>query len=341
MAVHLRPGYIASYTVEVEVVEPLHIGSSRVEDVLEVIRIPLVVEFEVATLAVYRQKYNIPVIPASSLKGVLRRTVEYVSKALLSHNTDTISRIGCSHHQPTPLEHELRRKKRLQDVEPVHAAPREPRELGHRLNMLVLDGEYRFGDIEALYPREIEEAFKAYVGAVEGRIVENLDLLETYRAKPDKLWEELASLLCPICLLFGSPHRAASIKLTDLYPLNTIAYWGEETIVATRYHVAIDRKTGTKWEKALYKTQYVQPGTRYTGKLYIIVPQLPLHLQENTTIATLYSQAVEKAQHILQQTLEYLKHQNQLLVKLGGHKTRGYGLAKIEIKTTQYSSNIQ
>jgi len=330
-----KPGHIASYIVEVEVVEPLHIGLGRAEEALEVIKAPLVVEFQATmTLSAYRQKYNMPVIPASSFKGVLRRAVEYVSKALLSHDKDAVSRIGCSHHQPTPLEQEKRRKKKLQEVEPVHATPEEPRELGHRLSMLILNREYKLGEVKALYPREVEEVFKAYAETVENKIVGNLDLLEIYRAKPDKLWEELASLLCPICLLFGSPHRAATIKTTDLYPLDSLTQQERETLLATRYHVAIDRKTGIRWEKALYKTQYVQPGTIYTGKLYIIIPELPPHLQQNTTITALYNKTIEKAQHILQQTLEYLKHQDQLLVKLGGHKTRGYGLARIEIKTT-------
>lgn len=343
-----RPGHIVSYTVEVEVVEPLHIGSTRIDNLLEVVKIPVTIEFQTGTtIQGYKQRFDVPIIPASTLKGALKRIVEAIARPILSYNNDPISRIGYSHHQPTPLELQERRRNRLQEIEPVHATPSERhaqkragvprRELRLECSTLTLAGR----SLSFCYPRELESIFNAYLDAARERLEANTDLLEIYTATRDRLWEELASLLCPICLLFGSPHRAAAIKVTDLYPLNSLAQQdGGETPLATRHHVSIDRKTGTKREKALYRAQYVQPGTLYTGKLYIIVPELPPHLQENTIIATLYRETLEKAQHILQQTLDYLGQDSQLLVKLGGHKTRGYGLAKIRIKQHKHLQQL-
>ncbi len=119
-----------------------------------------------------------------------------------------------------------------------------------------------------------------------------------------KIFNEKACLMCKI---FGAPSFSSHVEFSDAYPVNDK---GEvvEVPVGVRTGVAINRRTGAAQRGALYEVEYVEPGARFRFKL------------KSTNLPNY-------ALGVLAKTLRML---DEGLVRIGGFKTRGFGLVKIE-----------
>ncbi|WP_448578446.1 type III CRISPR-associated RAMP protein Csx7 [Thermosphaera sp.] len=113
-----------------------------------------------------------------------------------------------------------------------------------------------------------------------------------------KVFEENS---CVLCKIFGSPGFLSHVHFMDAYPV------GEPT-TNVRVGIAIDRKTGAIWKKALYKVEYIEPGARFKAGLR--ATNLP-----NYAIGLL---------------VKILRLADQGYVRIGGFKTRGFGLVGVD-----------
>jgi len=105
--------------------------------------------------------------------------------------------------------------------------------------------------------------------------------------------------VCLACLIFGSPGFSSHLIVNDGYSLN-------ESKLATRTMVAIDRKSGSVKQKSLYTVEYIEPGAKFAFDL--IAFNLP-----NYTIG-LISDVLLKI--------------HKGIVSLGSLKTKGFGQMK-------------
>lgn len=118
---------------------------------------------------------------------------------------------------------------------------------------------------------------------------------------------------CILCKIFGSPGFLSHVYFTDAYPV------GEPT-TNVRIGIAIDRKTGAIWKRALYQVEYIEPGARFKAGLH--ATNLP-----NYAIGLL---------------VKILRLINKGYVRIGGFKTRGFGLVgvdNVELTITDPGSN--
>ena len=122
--------------------------------------------------------------------------------------------------------------------------------------------------------------------------------LETYM-------ELVLSLYCPICSLYGSRHYAGIITFKPVI----IPF--EERTVDVRYHVAIDRRSRTKEDRALYIDHLLY----YVGKVINIE-----FIVKDLELGSLSSK-------LLASTLEYISVSGLLV---GGGKSIGYGLMEMD-----------
>lgn len=122
----------------------------------------------------------------------------------------------------------------------------------------------------------------------------------------------ILSLYCPICSLYGSRHYAGAITFKPVI----IPF--KEGAVDVRYHVAIDRKTRTKMEKALYMDHLMY----YVDKI-INIDFIVRDLEPDSLVAKL-----------LASTLEYISASGLLI---GGGKSIGYGLLELNKEDVVWS----
>lgn len=112
---------------------------------------------------------------------------------------------------------------------------------------------------------------------------------------------------CLVCKIFGSAHYMSKVSFSDAYPIdengNVI-----EVKTGVRTGIAIDRRTGAVQPGALYKVEFVEPGTRF--KFSMRCKNLPNYALGMLSLV--------------------LRRINEGLVKVGGFKSRGFGAVKVE-----------
>lgn len=129
------------------------------------------------------------------------------------------------------------------------------------------------------------------------KIARRLSAAGNYQVLRRLLWENL----CLSCKLFGSQSYKSKIVFYDSFPLS-------EVRIGVRAGIAIDRRTGAAAQRALYQVEYIEPGAEFS-----------FHI----TMDTIPNYAVG----LLVQALKDLKAG---LVKIGGFKTRGFGLVDLK-----------
>ncbi len=121
-----------------------------------------------------------------------------------------------------------------------------------------------------------------------------------------KAVEEFWKRACLMCKVFGSPSYSGRVSFSDAYPLdekNSLLPFK----LGVRKGTAIDRRTGSVQSRALYDVEYVEPGARFRFTLRCI--NLP--------------------NYVLGMLSKVLEDMNAGRVKIGGFKTRGFGMVKI------------
>ena len=249
-----------------------------------------------------------PLIPATTLKGLLRSLTEKLAATIykryqsleLENLESTPLMLAANHHQPTPQEEEKRREKRLQQIPPLHAKPEQLTELQHGNNKIAIHKTLAklFEELKPCVPEPPEASPK------------------------DWSYEAFASRYCPICMLYGSTHQAGAVRPLDAIPPQT-------PDIEVRTHVAIDRGLGIRSEKKLYTEELLQAGTTFKTRIHILWPLPTPEEQQNPTCNQLYQTTLQEAQRLWKTLLEYL---NQTHIQIGSGKTRGNGLAKITIR---------
>ena len=112
---------------------------------------------------------------------------------------------------------------------------------------------------------------------------------------------------CLLCKIFGAPSYSSKIIFSDAYPL------GESGDVLpfslnTRTGIAIDRKTGAVFKRALYTVEFIEPGAKF---------------RFSTTSRNLPNYALGLVSTII-------RMMDSGEIKIGGLKTRGFGAVKID-----------
>ncbi|MEM1546488.1 MAG: RAMP superfamily CRISPR-associated protein [Candidatus Methanomethylicia archaeon] len=118
------------------------------------------------------------------------------------------------------------------------------------------------------------------------------------------------SLLCPICLLFGSRHYAGKILITDAIPVDQNGEIAKPEI-ETRTCVSISRRYRVAEPEKLYTIQYITP-RNISFKSKMIIDNVMKGDTEAKLLAYL------------------LKHISENEVVIGGLKSRGFGFVKID-----------
>ncbi|MCS7136623.1 MAG: RAMP superfamily CRISPR-associated protein [Aigarchaeota archaeon] len=124
----------------------------------------------------------------------------------------------------------------------------------------------------------------------------------------DKAVEIYASVFCPICRLFGSRYLAGKLNITDAIPE------GSSRILAYT-SAPINRSTKTVEEGRLFTIEYIEPSPDLKFKFTIIADNL----------------SGQKEAVLLAMLLEFLLSSG---IRIGGAKSRGYGLLKIDEGTS-------
>jgi len=107
--------------------------------------------------------------------------------------------------------------------------------------------------------------------------------------------------ICLACLIFGSPGFASHARFFDS---STI----EGYRLGYRAMIAIDRRTGAARRGALFTTEYIEPGAKFSFRIELL--NMP-----NYAVGII---------------AEALLDMNMGLLKIGGLKTRGFGWVRIE-----------
>lgn len=117
----------------------------------------------------------------------------------------------------------------------------------------------------------------------------------------NKLLKEIFNLTCINCKIFGAPGLAAHIRLTDAYPID------ENYSIGWRTGIAISRRTGAVAQGAIYRVEYVEPGSLFSFE--IVGTNLPNY-----------------AVGYIAEIIDFI---NSGAARIGGFKTRGFGKVRI------------
>jgi CRISPR/Cas system CSM-associated protein Csm3 (group 7 of RAMP superfamily) len=71
--------------------------------------------------------------------------------------------------------------------------------------------------------------------------------------------------LCPVCYFMGSAGIMGCVRVPNFFPK---AHQGN--ILVDQTNIRLDRKTGTKVDRALVNSEQVKPGTQFTGTIEIV-----------------------------------------------------------------------
>jgi len=107
--------------------------------------------------------------------------------------------------------------------------------------------------------------------------------------------------VCLLCLIFGSSGLSSHVYFEDSFPTSKYS-------IGYRTCVAIDRRTGAAFRGALYTVEYVEPGARFNFRM--VADNLP-----NYALGLL---------------AEVFAEIQEGIVKVGGHKSRGFGTVRFE-----------
>jgi len=116
---------------------------------------------------------------------------------------------------------------------------------------------------------------------------------------------------CLLCKIFGAPSYAGRISFSDAYLLGEAHY-------GTRTGIAIDRRTGAVFGGSLYSVEYVEPGARFSFSIRL--RNLPNY-----------------AVGLLARLMKMLRDGE---LRVGGFKTRGFGLVTLENPVLRFRSYI-
>jgi CRISPR/Cas system CSM-associated protein Csm3 (group 7 of RAMP superfamily) len=236
--------YLNTYTeVEAVVINevPLRVGSGRGEGLGE------------ADLPVVKGKDELPFIPGSSLKGILRSWLEDI------HSPEDTCRVGDSSHECCSLKAELVYKL-VKGIEKRF------------YKGLKLEAEEFKRAVEEIDLRKIAERYKECAGVGEATkkfasamqsIAKDVTVLEV-SALVNRLRDVLIKeklIPCIICRIFGNKALAAHISISDARPTDG----NVKTFSRTR--VAIDRFTKTALPRALFDYEYVPEGYKWKFKI--------------------------------------------------------------------------
>jgi len=236
--------YLNTYTeVEAVVINevPLRVGSGRGEGLGE------------ADLPVVKGKDELPFIPGSSLKGVLRSWLEAI------HSPEDTCRVGDSSHECCSLKAELVYKL-VKGIEKRF------------YKGLKLEAEEFKRAVEEIDLRKIAERYKECAGVGEATkkfasamqsIAKDVTVLEV-SALVNRLRDVLIKeklIPCIICRIFGNKALAAHISISDARPTDG------DIKTFSRTRIAIDRFTKTALPRALFDYEYVPEGYKWKFKI--------------------------------------------------------------------------
>jgi len=119
------------------------------------------------------------------------------------------------------------------------------------------------------------------------------------RASEEKSMVEVLEQFCIVCKLFGTEMFNSRLRILDAFP----------DIVKTEYRtgVAINRRSGSAKTKALYELEYIPAGINFYGRMI----------------------AVNTPNYLIGLIFNSFEVLNNGIFKLGGFKSRGFGLIKI------------
>ncbi len=118
---------------------------------------------------------------------------------------------------------------------------------------------------------------------------------------------------CLMCKVFGAPSYSGKTYFSDAYPVG-------DYHLGVRAGIAINRRTGAVMQGALYTVEYVEPGVRFSFSIHC--RNLP-----NYVLGLLAS-------------VIFMLRSGE--VRLGGFKTRGFGLVTVEdisVRVRDYPSS--
>jgi len=308
---------VEAHTVRIALLTPLRIGEAAEGNRLVQLTRLILREARLAAsqgmlaAASYRVERT-PIIPASSLKGMLRALTEKLARSLYPATADAPTKLdevprllASLHHQPSYTELDQRDAENLMKTSIVHA---EPSQL-----------------TETPIHNARQRIHRALAGALKELKLEACIPSPPRAAPLDWSYEAFASRYCPICLLYGTTHQAGAIRPLDAAP-------EKPTTLHTRTHVSIDRATRTSAEDLLYTEELVPAGTVFTTRLYIVWPTLSLEEKASNTCRQLLDTAIREAKKLWNTTLSYIANNP---VELGAGKSRGQGLARITVTPLQ------
>jgi CRISPR-associated protein Csm3 len=112
---------------------------------------------------------------------------------------------------------------------------------------------------------------------------------------------------CLLCKIYGAPLFTGHVEFSDAYPIRddgTIL----EVPIGSKTGIAINRRTGAVWKRALYQVEFIEPNARF-------------HFQMRTSNLPNY------ALGLLARVMRMIQEGE---VKIGGFKTRGFGKVRFE-----------
>ncbi|NPA97206.1 MAG: hypothetical protein GXO32_06360 [Crenarchaeota archaeon] len=345
MSLSRAPSFMTALRVRLELKAYTLIGGGRVGNVIEHVKDMIIerVKLGKGSIASVHCKL-MPLVPPTSIKGVLRSIAEKIAKRLFT-GSSIPEKLAILHHQPTPFEEDARRRSNLLVINTVHSDMRDVATLGFEIQTLeelerngVMDriplGVDKGLRIAIPKDESLKKAFQEYLRSLKAKPSERLAImLQGLEAGADKLFEIWASTLCPICILFGSPFRGSALRFTALLPA------GLRVELARRYHVAIERSRGIRAEGKLYSIECMEPGTILEGLAYLLLPPAPPEAEDSDSVlSSEYSKALDCAQKLFEALMKYLEN---LDILIGGATSRGYGLAKLSLEFINQELNRQ
>lgn len=223
------------------------------------------------------------IIPESSWRGVLRKISENIAKVSINESESKIENVEAifmkAHYEPEtgPISHLHDKSAREELID-------------------LLKGLQQYSNLKDLL-----------------RIFFKVELIETYKRNLEKLVEDeearkqaenIASLLCPICRLWGGVSFRSKVIIKD----SIIEEGSAEQYFRT--HVAINRTTLVREEGYLYTVEYLYIKNKKIGLRMIIHNVLP--------------QSYEA--YIISGLLEFIR---DVGLSVGGMKSRGIGHLKL------------
>ncbi|HID40890.1 MAG TPA: hypothetical protein EYP33_01910, partial [Pyrodictium sp.] len=140
---------LETLTLRIRLLTPLRIGGGAEGNLQQQLYSSIVAE---ATLEIRDNSpraagivwRSLPVIPATTVKGLLRATTERIAATLYSGYVSTEPKsieelprlLAALHHQPDPEESQQRRSQRLQQLAPLHSKPSRFKPLNGREHAL-------------------------------------------------------------------------------------------------------------------------------------------------------------------------------------------------------------